>query len=56
MLGTLFGERDPISLGHAGAGKTLTDWRVYDIASDKWLKDKLGPGESLQLVVGSTLM
>ncbi|KAK5946258.1 hypothetical protein PMZ80_000400 [Knufia obscura] len=38
MLVTLFGERDPSSLGHAGAGKMLGDWWMYDIAEDKWVK------------------
>lgn len=32
---TLFGEHDPSSLGHAGAGKMLKDVWVYDI-SEKW--------------------
>ncbi|KAJ4366209.1 hypothetical protein N0V83_007845 [Neocucurbitaria cava] len=33
---TLFGERDPSSLGHAGAGKMLSDVWVYDISEDWW--------------------
>ncbi|KAI4701292.1 hypothetical protein J4E81_003032 [Alternaria sp. BMP 2799] len=32
---TLFGEHDPSSLGHAGAGKMLKDVWIYDI-SEKW--------------------
>jgi hypothetical protein len=32
---TLFGEHDPSSLGHAGAGKMLDDVWIYDI-SEKW--------------------
>lgn len=32
---TLFGERDPSSLGHAGAGKMLSDVWIYDI-TEKW--------------------
>ncbi|KAL5119728.1 hypothetical protein ACEQ8H_002334 [Pleosporales sp. CAS-2024a] len=32
---TLFGEHDPSSLGHAGAGKMLSDVWIYDI-SEKW--------------------
>jgi hypothetical protein len=32
---TLFGERDPSALGHAGAGKMLSDVWIYDI-SEKW--------------------
>jgi hypothetical protein len=37
-LVTLFGERDPSSLGHAGAGKMLGDVWAYDIVSGKWMK------------------
>ncbi|KAH4208635.1 hypothetical protein HBI95_093320 [Parastagonospora nodorum] len=32
---TLFGEHDPSSLGHAGAGKMLSDVWIYDI-SERW--------------------
>jgi len=35
-LVTLFGERDPSSLGHAGAGKMLSDVWIYDIREDWW--------------------
>lgn len=35
-LVTLFGERDPSSLGHQGAGKILADVWMYDIASATW--------------------
>ncbi|KAJ4292603.1 hypothetical protein N0V90_009266 [Kalmusia sp. IMI 367209] len=35
---TLFGERDPSSLGHAGAGKMLSDVWVYDIVENWWTK------------------
>ncbi|PSN72631.1 galactose oxidase [Corynespora cassiicola Philippines] len=35
-LMTLFGERDPSSLGHAGAGKMLGDVWLYDIAEKWW--------------------
>jgi len=38
MLLTLFGERDPSSLGHAGAGKMLGDYWLYNIAKDHWQK------------------
>jgi N-acetylneuraminic acid mutarotase len=38
ILVTLFGERDPSSLGHAGAGKMLGDIWVYDIAGKNWSK------------------
>ncbi|KAJ8113275.1 hypothetical protein OPT61_g4567 [Boeremia exigua] len=35
---TLFGERDPSSLGHAGAGKMLGDVWIYDINEEWWTK------------------
>jgi hypothetical protein len=35
-LVTLFGERDPSSLGHQGAGKMLGDVWMYDIHSTTW--------------------
>ncbi|KAF1955272.1 galactose oxidase [Byssothecium circinans] len=35
---TLFGERDPSSLGHAGAGKMLGDAWIYDIDENWWTK------------------
>ncbi|KAK1060388.1 hypothetical protein LTR12_013157 [Friedmanniomyces endolithicus] len=35
-LVTLFGESDPSSLGHQGAGKMLSDAWAYDIFADKW--------------------
>lgn len=35
-LVTLFGERDPSSLGHAGAGKMLNDIWAFDIESSEW--------------------
>ena len=38
MLVTLLGEHDPSSLGHAGAGKMLGDWWLYDIAADSWTR------------------
>lgn len=37
-LVTLFGERDPSSLGHAGAGKMLGDVWAFDIAGESWIK------------------
>jgi hypothetical protein len=33
---TLFGEHDPSSLGHAGAGKMLSDVWIYDISENWW--------------------
>lgn len=35
-LVTLFGERDPSSLGHQGAGKMLSDVWLFNIDSQKW--------------------
>lgn len=37
-LATLFGERDPSSLDHAGAGKMLSDVWLFDLESQKWSK------------------
>lgn len=37
-LVTLFGERDPSNLGHAGAGKMLGDVWLYDIDGGSWRK------------------
>lgn len=36
FLITLFGERDPSSLGHQGAGKMLRDIWAFDIQNEKW--------------------
>ncbi|KAJ5153439.1 uncharacterized protein N7482_009917 [Penicillium canariense] len=36
FLITLFGEHDPSSLGHQGAGKMLSDVWAFDISSKKW--------------------
>lgn len=38
ILVTMLGERDPSSLGHAGAGKMLSDVWAYGIASKVWTK------------------
>jgi hypothetical protein len=32
----MFGEHDPSSLGHQGAGKMLSDVWVFDIKSQEW--------------------
>ncbi|KAL3444252.1 kelch repeat protein [Aspergillus insuetus] len=45
-LVTLFGERDPSSLGHAGAGKMLGDVWVFDIKDQKWGEISVCEGES----------
>lgn len=41
-LVTLFGERDPSSLGHAGAGKMLNDVWAFDIEKEQWSKVQTG--------------
>lgn len=38
MLLTMFGERDPSALGHAGAGKMLGDVWTFDIEEKIWSK------------------
>ena len=38
FLVTLFGERDPSSLGHAGAGKMLGDVWAWDVRGESWTK------------------
>jgi hypothetical protein len=35
-LVTMFGEHDPSSLGHQGAGKMLEDVWIFDIESQRW--------------------
>ncbi|KAF9046948.1 kelch repeat protein [Hymenopellis radicata] len=35
---TMFGERDPSALGHAGAGKMLGDVWAFDVGHRKWAK------------------
>jgi len=42
MLVTMFGEHDPSSLGHAGAGNMLDNWWLYDIEENKWSKGESG--------------
>jgi len=37
-LMTMFGESDPSSLGHEGAGKMLPDVWVWDVESQNWSK------------------
>ncbi|KAL4940084.1 hypothetical protein BDV06DRAFT_230600 [Aspergillus oleicola] len=37
-LVTMFGEHDPSSLGHQGAGKMLSDVWVFNIESNEWRK------------------
>jgi Galactose oxidase, central domain len=43
-LVTLFGEHDPSSLGHEGAGKMLDDVWVYDIEAEKWVQAESSRG------------
>lgn len=45
LLITLFGERDPSSLGHQGAGKMLRDVWAFDIRGGKWGKVDVQEGE-----------
>lgn len=40
-LVTMFGERDPSSLGHAGAGKMLSDSWIWDSEEARWHKLEL---------------
>lgn len=35
---TLFGERDPSNLGHAGAGKMLSDVWAWDVKGEAWTR------------------
>lgn len=42
---TMFGERDPSSLGHEGAGKMLRDIWVFDIRSKIWSEAQQAPAE-----------
>ncbi|KAH6890288.1 kelch domain-containing protein [Thelonectria olida] len=37
-LVTMFGERDPSALGHAGAGKMLSDVWAFDLQGAEWTK------------------
>ncbi|KAL4916380.1 hypothetical protein BDW62DRAFT_211952 [Aspergillus aurantiobrunneus] len=41
-LVTMFGERDPSSLGHQGAGKMLSDVWAFDVESNTWEKVTTG--------------
>jgi hypothetical protein len=38
VLVVLFGERDPSSLGHAGAGKMLGDVWAFDVEAGEWAR------------------
>ncbi|KIW03372.1 uncharacterized protein PV09_05580 [Verruconis gallopava] len=44
-LVTAFGERDPSSLGHQGAGKMLSDVWAYDIKEHQWFKVEAEGGD-----------
>jgi N-acetylneuraminic acid mutarotase len=44
-LVAMFGEQDPSSLGHEGAGKMLGDVWVFDIKSETWKQVRAHPGE-----------
>ena len=45
FLVTLFGERDPSSLGHQAAGNMLSDVWAFDISREKWYKVDVQQGE-----------
>ncbi|PWY96301.1 kelch repeat-containing protein [Aspergillus sclerotioniger CBS 115572] len=47
-LVTMFGEHDPSSLGHQGAGKMLADAWIFDIESQKWTKIEANSEEAPQ--------
>ncbi|KAJ5995566.1 hypothetical protein N7481_002543 [Penicillium waksmanii] len=51
FLVTLFGERDPSSLGHQGAGKMLRDMWAFDIESQKW-EEIIAQGSELPFARG----
>ncbi|PCD41252.1 hypothetical protein AU210_003809 [Fusarium oxysporum f. sp. radicis-cucumerinum] len=42
FLITMFGERDPSALGHAGAGKMLSDVWAFDIEESIWQRVEIG--------------
>ncbi|KAF4501644.1 kelch repeat-containing [Fusarium agapanthi] len=42
FLVTMFGERDPSALGHAGAGKMLSDVWAFDIEGRTWERVEIG--------------
>ena len=44
-LVTVFGEADPSSLGHAGAGKMLEDGWAFGIEGRRWERLDIGEGE-----------
>ncbi|KAF2864804.1 hypothetical protein BDV95DRAFT_613169 [Massariosphaeria phaeospora] len=46
-LVTLFGEHDPSSLGHAGAGKMLNDIWSYDIGENWWTRLNIAAGDDM---------
>jgi hypothetical protein len=51
FLVTLFGEHDPSSLGHQGAGKMLSDIWAFDTRSKKW-EEVVAQGDQLPLARG----
>ncbi|KAJ5295539.1 hypothetical protein N7508_010360 [Penicillium antarcticum] len=50
FLVTMFGEHDPSSLGHQGAGKMLSDMWAFDIESKMW--EEIVGGDQLPLARG----
>ncbi|KAF5861534.1 hypothetical protein ETB97_012860 [Aspergillus alliaceus] len=47
-LVTMFGEHDPSSLGHQGAGKMLSDVWIFDIESQKWTEVRMDANNAPQ--------
>ncbi|KAF4956369.1 hypothetical protein FGADI_3946 [Fusarium gaditjirri] len=45
FLVTMFGERDPSALGHAGAGKMMSDVWAFEIEESVWQKVEIGDDE-----------
>ncbi|KAF9894849.1 hypothetical protein FE257_004470 [Aspergillus nanangensis] len=46
-LVTMFGEHDPSSLGHQGAGKMLADVWIFDLESEQWAEVKMRDGNDV---------
>lgn len=51
-LVTLFGERDPSTLGHQGAGKMLSDIWTFDLESKVWRETQIRSDEAVSLERG----
>ena len=51
-LVTMFGERDPSSLGHEGAGKMLRDVWAFDVETKTWARLEPGSGTEIPAARG----